>query len=89
MDNVPVFERGTDGLLRQISDDRAGREKISRRWHHVQMLVEVLFTPEEEEARSLEETAAVAEPKPTLEGKLAQLGISVDELRDEILGVKK
>ena len=83
MDNVPLFDRNKDGLLMPVSRDDAGI--IGRRYHRVHMLVEVLFTPEEEAARDAEERAALAAVQPeSLSDKLARVGISMDELKAEL-----
>lgn len=92
---VPVFEK-IDGLLVQVDPAKVSSIDATRRRSQTVLSCIILFTPEEEVKRDLEEQEyreqeaarqaeldAAVKAKP-LEQRLAEVGITLDELKAAI-----
>jgi flagellar biosynthesis/type III secretory pathway protein FliH len=55
---IRVFEKDANGLLHQVHPKSADAVRAGRRHSSMSVVVDVLFTPEEEAAREAEEAAA-------------------------------
>jgi hypothetical protein len=95
--NVRLFEKAPDGLLVEVSSAMAAAARAGRRFSSMSVVVDVLWTPEEEATRDAEEAAAAEATQERLRGlamaekrradalaRLEARGISAEDLKDAL-----
>jgi hypothetical protein len=93
---IRLFEK-IDDLLVEVSPDAADDAREGRRFSSVSIVIDVLWTADEEAARDAEEAAAAEDAQQRLRGlemaqerqeraraRLQARGISADDLKDAI-----
>jgi aminopeptidase N len=93
---IRLFEK-VGGLLVEVSPDAADDAREGRRFSSVSIVIDVLWTADEEAARDAEEAAAAEDVQQRLRGiemaqerqeraraRLQARGISADDLKDAI-----
>lgn len=81
-----LFSRTKDGLLTEVSPDIADEARKGRRISSVNMVVDVLFTPEQEAAADAADAEASTPKAPPstqekLQAMLTAYGMTVDDLK--------
>lgn len=85
---VRLFEKDSNGLLRQVHPDAADAARAGRLVSRVSLEIDVLLTVEEEAERAAKEEAHAAAARdaeeavaPTPEEKLRRLGLTPEDLK--------